>query len=143
MALVYLGLGSNIGDRQKYITDAMRLLSGCLTIERASTIIETDPVGGPPQEKYLNAVLRAQTPLSAHALLKKTQHIEAALGRTRNGIVNAPRTIDIDILLYDDQTIADEHLTIPHPRMKERAFVMEPLKEIDPMLAHILQKEAL
>lgn len=142
MALAYLGLGSNIGDRQKYIADAIHLLSECATIERVSTIIETDPVGGPSQGKYLNAVLKARTTLSAHTLLDKIQHIEKTLGRTRNGIINAPRTIDIDILLYDDKTICDEHLSIPHPRMKERAFVMEPLKEIDPALAHTLAEES-
>ncbi|MFA6378826.1 MAG: 2-amino-4-hydroxy-6-hydroxymethyldihydropteridine diphosphokinase [Candidatus Omnitrophota bacterium] len=142
MALIYLGLGSNIGDRLKHITEAIRLLSNHIVVDRVSAIIETDPIGGPPQEKYLNAVLKAETSLSAHELLEKTQAIEHVLGRVRTGIQNAPRIIDIDILLYDQQHINDQDLTIPHPRMTTRAFVMKPLEEIDPRLAHSLSGES-
>jgi len=139
MAVVYLGLGSNLGDRLKYIQDALKLLERVVTIERISTIAETKPVGGPPQDNYLNAVVRITTILSAHKLLEATQRIEQVLGRTRT-VQNGPRTIDIDILLYDDMHLHDKDLTIPHPRMFAREFVMTPLKEIDPNLVqHLTQ----
>ncbi len=141
MALVYLGLGSNIGDRLKHIEQAISLLATHTTIERVSTIIETDPVGGPPQEKYLNAVLKATTTLSAQELLHATQGIEHRMGRLHSSIPNAPRIIDIDILLYDNERIHEANLVIPHPRMLERAFVIRPLEEIDPALVHALTKE--
>lgn len=140
MALVYLGLGSNLGDRLKNIQNAVALLSKKISVERISTIIETDPVGGPPQEKYLNAVLKAQTDLPARELLEITQEIERSLGRIRT-IQNAPRVIDIDILLYGDKNINEKDLIVPHPRMLKRAFVMEPLKEIDASLVKKLEKE--
>lgn len=140
MALVYLGLGSNLGDRLKNIQNAVALLSKEISVEKISTIIETDPVGGPPQEKYLNAVLKAQTDLPARELLEITQKIESSLGRIRT-IQNAPRVIDIDILLYGDKNINEKDLIVPHPRMLKRAFVMEPLMEIDASLAEKLIKE--
>ncbi len=140
MALVYLGLGSNLGDRLENIQNAIHLVSKRISVEKISTIIETDPIGGPPQGKYLNAVLKARTGLSAYKLLKITQGIENVFGRVRT-IKNAPRTIDIDILLYDDVHINDEDLIIPHPRMLERTFVMKPLEEIDAPLAKRLEKK--
>jgi 2-amino-4-hydroxy-6-hydroxymethyldihydropteridine diphosphokinase len=141
MALVYLGLGSNIGDRLKNIEQAISLLASKMTVEHASTVIETDPIGGPPQEKYLNAVLKVTTASSPHELLVTTQEIERLMGRQRTSIKNAPRIIDIDILLYGDQRIHDKDLTIPHPRMLMREFVMKPLEELDSTLAHALLKE--
>jgi len=138
MALVYLGLGSNIGDRLKNIQQAISLIATRMPIECISTIIETDPVGGPPQEKYLNAVIKVKTFLSPQEVLRITQAIQSVIGRVRTSIPNAPRIIDIDILLYGNERINDENLTIPHPRMLERAFVMKPLEEIDPDCAHAL-----
>ncbi|MCX5681384.1 MAG: 2-amino-4-hydroxy-6-hydroxymethyldihydropteridine diphosphokinase [Candidatus Omnitrophica bacterium] len=140
MTLVFLGLGSNIGDRMKNIQNAVNLLSKKISIKKVSTIIETDPVDCPPQEKYLNAVLKASTKLSAHELLETTQKIEKTLGRVR-AIRNAPRTIDIDILLYGNERIHDKNLIIPHPRMRNRAFVMNPLNEIDATLAKKITKK--
>lgn len=137
MAVVYLGLGSNLGDRLKNIQDALKLLSDVVTVERISTIRETEPVGGPPQDKYLNAVVKITTSLLAHQLLKLTQTIEQKLGRIRT-VANAPRTIDIDILTYDNERIDDAQLTIPHPRMLARKFVMEPLSELDQKFARQL-----
>jgi 2-amino-4-hydroxy-6-hydroxymethyldihydropteridine diphosphokinase len=130
MSIAYLALGSNLGDRNKYITDAIGLLKASgVRVLKLSTIIETDPVGGPEQGKYLNAVLKAETNLLPEDLHCLTQSIEHRLGRLRKER-NGPRTIDIDILLYDDIKLVSRNLQIPHPRMFEREFVMRPLIEI-------------
>lgn len=139
MATVYLGLGSNLSDREANIKEAIaRLNQNSVTAKKISTIIETDPVGGPAQGKFLNAVLEAETDLAPPDLLNLTQKIENQLGRTRT-TPNGPRTIDIDILLYGDQTIRTPDLTVPHPRMLERDFVMKPLREIAP---HLISEHA-
>ncbi|MEI8012355.1 MAG: 2-amino-4-hydroxy-6-hydroxymethyldihydropteridine diphosphokinase [Candidatus Omnitrophota bacterium] len=130
MATVYLGLGSNLGDRAKNIHDAVRLLDDAgIKAVQLSTIIETSPVGGPPQGLFLNAVLKAETDLLPFDVLSAGQMIEAWLGRVRL-VKDGPRTIDIDILLYDEIVIDTPELTIPHPRMMERVFVMAPLREV-------------
>lgn len=131
MATVYLGLGSNLGDRKEHILDAVRLLHerGIKTIQ-LSSLIETDPVGGPPQGLFMNAVLQGETSLLPQELLLVCLNIETHLGRIRT-IKNGPRAIDIDILLYDDLCIDTPDLTIPHPRMKERDFVMRPWRELN------------
>lgn len=140
MPTVYLALGSNLGDRSKNIQHALEELSTHdISIEKLSTIIETDPVGGPAQGKFLNTVLKANTLYSPKELLTTTLSIEKKLGRKRT-IKNGPRTIDIDILLYDNQTIDTDELILPHPRMLERDFVMKPLAEIEPELVKKLQK---
>jgi len=134
MSIAYLALGSNLGDRESYIKNALRELKGHgLKILKASTIVETDPVGGPLQRKYLNAVIKVQTSLSPEELLITVNGIEKKLGRIRE-IVNGPRVIDIDILLYDDIKLVSLRLVIPHPRMLERQFVLIPLKEIAPKI---------
>jgi len=129
--LCYIGIGSNLGDREKYIESAIEKLKSIKGIEvkRASSIYETDPVGGPRQGKYLNGALELETELEPRELLAKLQAIENELGRKRL-VKNAPRTIDLDILLYGDKKIDEPGLKIPHPRMREREFVMKPLKEI-------------
>ena len=134
MSIVYIALGSNLGDRAGYIQSAVAALQekGASVIKQ-STIIETDPVGGPPQDKFLNAVVKVSTELSPLELFSLCQSIEMELGRVRD-VVNGPRTIDLDILLYDRLTIATPQLKIPHPRMFERTFVLEPLREIEPGL---------
>ena len=139
--IVYLGLGSNVGDRQKNIAAAVSSLkkSG-LIIHKISTILETDPVGDPAQGKFLNAALKAETDRSPKELLREIHKIEKQLGRVR-AIKNGPRTIDIDILLFDRLRIQTSGLTIPHPRMLERDFVMIPLKEIEPDLEEIIPDE--
>lgn len=111
----------------------MECLSGKgIILEKISSIIETDPVGGPPgQGKFLNAVVKIHTDLSPHALLACLQSIELGLGRVRKEH-HGPRTIDLDILFYDDVVIQTPELTIPHPLMHEREFVMNPLNEIAP-----------
>ncbi len=129
--LCYIGIGSNLGDREKYIESAIEKLREIKGIEvkRASNIYETDPVGGPRQGKYLNGALELETEFEPRELLAKLQAIENELGRKRL-VKNAPRTIDLDILLYGDKKIDEPGLKIPHPRMREREFVMKPLKEI-------------
>ncbi len=129
--LCYIGIGSNLGDREKYIGSAiekLRALKG-IKVKRVSGIYETDPEGGPKQGKYLNGALELETELGPKELLGKLQAIENELGRKRL-VKNAPRTIDLDILLYGGKNIDEPGLRIPHPRMLEREFVMKPLKEI-------------
>ena len=129
-SVVFLGLGSNLGDREKNIRDALELLGrDGIGLLQLSSIIETDPVGGPPQGLFLNAVVKVETDLAPRLLLERIQTIEAVLGRVRS-VRNAPRTIDIDILLYDNLQWNDPDLVIPHPRMNERDFVLRPLKEL-------------
>ena len=134
MSIAYIGLGSNQGDRAGYIQSAVAALQekGASVIKK-STIIETDPVGGPPQNIFLNAVIKVSTELSPLELFSLCQSIEKELGRVRD-VVNGPRTIDLDILLYDHLVIDTPQLKVPHPRMFERAFVLEPLREIEPGL---------
>jgi len=130
MSTVYLGLGSNLGDRLGFIHRSIEELENSgVKVLKLSTIIETDPVGGPAQGKYLNAVLKASTTHSPEELHVIIQTIERRLGRVKK-MINGPRVIDIDILLYDDIKLITQKLLIPHPRMLERDFVMEPLKEI-------------
>ena len=139
MSTVYLALGSNLGGRLEYIQGAVKELKACgLKITAFSTIIETDPVGGKPQGKYLNAVLKAATSRTPEELHQLTQAIEQKLGRVKKEI-NGPRVIDIDILLFDDIKLTTRNLLIPHPRMLERDFVMKPLGEIDPALCASLK----
>lgn len=124
-----------MGDRRQNIQSAIVLLEqGGAEILKCSTIIETDPVGTVPQGKFLNAAIKVRTQLSPEMLLSLCQSIERQLGRVR-GAVNGPRTIDLDILLYDYLTVDTPQLKIPHPRMFERDFVMNPLKEIEPDLS--------
>ncbi|OGX38538.1 MAG: 2-amino-4-hydroxy-6-hydroxymethyldihydropteridine diphosphokinase [Omnitrophica WOR_2 bacterium RIFCSPHIGHO2_02_FULL_52_10] len=136
MAIIFLGLGSNLGDRKKNIARAVDLLSAKgISVLRCSTLIETDPVGGPPgQGRFLNGVLKAETDLSPEELLQCLKEIERQLGRTKT-VRNGPRIIDLDILLYDNLTLNTPGLALPHPRMLERSFVMAPLSEIDPRTA--------
>lgn len=140
MPTVYLGLGSNLGDRQQNIAQAIcELEKAGLQIIKLSTLIETDPVGGPAQGKFLNAVLKAKTLFAPHDLLNHIHAIEKTLGRVRT-VKNGPRTIDIDILLYDRLRIESPELSIPHPRMKERDFVLTPLREIEPKFENLFSR---
>jgi 2-amino-4-hydroxy-6-hydroxymethyldihydropteridine diphosphokinase len=132
----FLGLGSNLGDREQNLQRAVDLLSAEPGIEvvASSRVWETDPVGGPSQPDYLNAVVRVQTDLTPHDLLGACLRTEAVLGRVRD-VRWGPRTIDIDVLLVDTLALSDTELTIPHPRMTERAFVLLPLLEVGPDVA--------
>jgi 2-amino-4-hydroxy-6-hydroxymethyldihydropteridine diphosphokinase len=132
MVVSYLGIGSNLGDRDVNIKKAIELLrKENIRVRKISRIIQTDPVGGPVQPKYLNAAVEIETDATPHKLLTILKSIEKKLGRNR-GVKNGPRTIDLDILLYGDRKIKSRRLTIPHPRMRKRAFVMVPLSEIAP-----------
>jgi GTP cyclohydrolase IV len=128
---VYLALGSNLGDRRGNLAAALQRLREVVDIETASSIYETEPVGYLDQPQFLNMVCKGRTRLATSELLGYTQEIEIALGRQAT-FRNGPRPIDIDILMYDDLHIEQENLTIPHPRMSERAFVLAPLAEIAP-----------
>jgi 2-amino-4-hydroxy-6-hydroxymethyldihydropteridine diphosphokinase len=128
-----LGIGSNLGDRLDTLQRAVDLLNAerGIRVSRSSRVFETEPVGGVEQPEFLNAVLEIDTDLEPRDLLAATQRAESALGRTRE-IRWGPRTIDVDILLIDARTIDDPHLTVPHPRMRERAFVLIPLLDLRP-----------
>lgn len=129
----YLGLGSNLGDRGNAIHAALRALHEPPTVEvvRRSSFYETAPVGIENQPDFLNAVTEIRTTLSAQELLVRILRLEHGMGRVRTERWG-PRVIDIDILLYGDRTLAESELTVPHPRMAERAFVLQPLAEIAP-----------
>ena len=129
----FLGLGSNLGERLENLQRAVELLNGepGVTVVASSRIWESDPVGGPPQPEFLNAVVRIETTLAPLDILAACRRVEAALGRVR-GVRWGPRTIDIDVLLFGRQAVDDDDLTVPHPRMTERAFVVLPLLELDP-----------
>jgi len=128
---VYLSLGSNLGDRRGNLTAALQRLREVMELHSISSVYETEPVGYLDQPYFLNLVCCGKTWLSAEELLQYIKSIEGALGR-KSSFRNAPRPIDIDILLYEDLRLQQEHLAIPHPRMAERAFVLIPLVEISP-----------
>jgi GTP cyclohydrolase-4 len=128
---IFLALGSNLGDRRANLAAALQRLRNAVEISAISSVYETEPVGYTDQPRFLNMVLRGQSSLSPEALLAYAKTIEATLGRQPN-FRNGPRLIDIDILFYDDLVDEQEHLTIPHPRLSERAFVLVPLAEIAP-----------
>ncbi len=133
--LAYLGLGSNMENRQDNMKKALDLLSQRLRIEQVSSMYDTAPVGNINQPRFLNLVCQVRTRLAPMGLLALAKGIESKLGRAPN-IPNAPRPIDIDILFYGDQVMATPELVIPHPRLTERAFVLVPLAEIAPDLRH-------
>lgn len=128
---VHLGLGTNIGDRGHNLAEAVRRLSAVLQITAVSSIYQSEPVGYTEQREFWNLVIRAHTDLPARQLLDALIGIEQAMGRERT-FRNAPRIIDIDILLYDDVVAVSGDVQLPHPRMHERAFVLKPLLEISP-----------
>ena len=133
MHKIYLSLGSNIGETRKNLEEALEMLAEKVKITAVSSYYETEPVGYKDQSWFLNIAVAGETVLAPYALLSFTQSIEQGMGRVKL-IRFGPRNIDIDILLYDDLILNDETLTIPHPRMTERAFVVEPLYEIAPEL---------
>lgn len=141
MALVYLGLGSNLGEREKNCLEAIRLLKdNGVAVVRQSSLIETEPWGMTDQPHFINMAVRAETDLSPEPLLALLMKIETDMGRIRK-VKWGPRIIDLDILFYDDQVIRNSDLTIPHPLMHEREFVLRPLAEIAPDKVHPLLKK--
>ena len=130
---VYLALGANLGDRLASLRNAVGRLSDAVAVERLSSVYETEPAYLLDQPRFLNMALRGHTALDPHVLLAGLKRIEREMGRAA-GPRNGPRAIDLDILLYDSLALATADLTIPHPRMAERPFVLAPLAEIAPEL---------
>jgi len=134
---VYLSLGSNVGERERMLQSALDLLNASgIVIKRISPVYETEPVDFREQRFFLNLAVEAGTQLFPMMLLNRVQKIELELGRKRAGPPKGPRTIDIDILLYGGARIHSARLTIPHPRMHERRFVLAPMTELAPDLRH-------
>lgn len=142
---VYLGLGSNMGRRKYNITAALKKLAqeSGLDISKVSSLYETEPVGGPKQKKFLNAVAEIQTTLLPEDLLKILKSIEKKIGRTESHAKWGPRVIDLDVLCYDDLIFKNKSLTIPHPLMHERSFVLVPFMEIAPDFKHPVLKKTI
>jgi len=138
---VYLALGSNLGDREQNLKEAIASLSPQMVVKAKSHIYETLPWGYEDQPKFLNQVLEAQTYLEPEPLLKHLKRLEIALGR-KASFRNGPRLIDIDILFYDDLVLDTPLLTIPHPRLHERGFVLLPMMDIAPDLVHPVTKKS-
>jgi 2-amino-4-hydroxy-6-hydroxymethyldihydropteridine diphosphokinase len=135
MAVAFIGLGANLGDRRRSIGAGVAALESTpgITVLRVSTLRETEPVGVVDQPRFLNGVVSIETRLPPRELLARLLEIEAALGRSRDTETRyGPRVIDLDILLYDDVVLDEPGLTIPHPRLHERPFALEPLAELDP-----------
>ena len=135
MARAYLGLGSNLGDRDGHLGFALDRLGEVGTVIARAPVIETDPVDCPAGGMFLNTCVCLETALEPSELLSAATQIERQRGRSRTAR-NEPRVLDIDILLYDDLVLREQALQIPHPRMHERGFVLEPLAEIAPNLVH-------
>ncbi len=133
--VVYLGLGSNMGNRRDNLDKGLQLLSQREQVGQVSSIYDTEPVGNPAQPRFLNLVCQIHTRLAPIELLALVKGIESKLGRTL-GEPNAPRPLDIDILFYGDRIVESPKLVIPHPRLTERDFVLVPLAEIAPELVH-------
>ena len=138
---IYLALGSNLGDRRGYLSAALQQLREIMDIASVSSLYETEPVGYLAQPKFLNMVCSGKTELSVQELLQAVKAIETTLGR-QSTFRNGPRPIDIDIIFYDELQVDAEDLTIPHPRMAERAFVLAPLAEIAPDLIDPVSKQS-
>jgi len=130
VTLAYVGLGANVGDREGQIREA----AGLIGAARISSLIETEPWGLVDQPSFLNAAAEIETGLSARAFLDRLLAVERRLGRLRTGKHWGPRTIDLDLLLFGDETIDEPGLTVPHPYLLERAFALEPLRELAPTL---------
>jgi 2-amino-4-hydroxy-6-hydroxymethyldihydropteridine diphosphokinase len=137
MVLAYIGLGSNLGDREAAIRAALERLAASpeIEVEAVSSLRETDPVGYVDQPRFLNGAAALRTELPPRTLLERLQEVERELGRDRSGPRFGPRTIDLDLLLYGTEQIDENGLEIPHPRLAERRFVLEPLAELDSALA--------
>ena len=135
MTIAYVGLGSNLQDPVRQVETALHELDRLPStrVVKRSSLYRTAPVGYADQPEFVNAVAQLDTGLPAEALLDELQGLEARHGRKRS-FPNAPRTLDLDLLLFGDLVLQTERLTVPHPRMRERAFVLEPLREIAPHL---------
>ncbi len=140
----YIGLGSNLGDREASLRQALEFLAQtpATTVVRASSLYDTEPVGVEDQPHFLNAVAQVETTLVPRQLLWNLMLIERRLGRVRSQRWG-PRTIDLDLLLYDDLVLDDDDLLLPHPEMSKRSFVLVPLVELEPLLVHPVTGETM
>jgi 2-amino-4-hydroxy-6-hydroxymethyldihydropteridine diphosphokinase len=136
MARAYVGLGANLADREATLRAAVAALGAIegVRVAAVSSFRETDPVGYLDQPRFLNGAAAVDTTLGPRELLDALLAVERSLGRTREGPRFGPRTIDLDLLLYGDESVDEPGLTVPHPRLHERAFALEPLAELDPSL---------
>lgn len=141
----FIGLGSNLGDRRKNIERAIEelKLSHMVRVTKVSKLYESEPVGGPPQDKFLNGVAEIETDVSPRMLLALLKVVENEIGRRSSGVKWSPREIDLDILLCDDVIIDEADLKIPHPLIHLRRFVIEPLYEIAPEVIHPVLKKSI
>ncbi|HEU0291584.1 MAG TPA: 2-amino-4-hydroxy-6-hydroxymethyldihydropteridine diphosphokinase [Anaerolineales bacterium] len=140
--IVYLALGSNVGNRAAHLKAAIAALPPQMEVKARSQVYETPPWGYADQEKFLNQVIMVKTYLSPEALIKHLKRLELALGRETT-FQNGPRVIDIDILFYDDLVYESPTLVIPHPRLHERGFVLMPLMDIAPDLVHPVKQQSI
>jgi len=145
MSTVYLGIGSNIGDKEENCKEAVRRLSQIndIQIKQQSPLYLTRPAGGPPQEDYINGVIEIRTKILPEDLLAIVKDIEKGMGRVPAEERDHPRIIDIDILFYDDIILNSEELIIPHPRIHERDFVLHGLSKIAPETIHPLRRKTI
>jgi 2-amino-4-hydroxy-6-hydroxymethyldihydropteridine diphosphokinase len=136
MARAYVGLGANLGDREATLRAAIAALDATegVQVSAVSALRETEPVGYLDQPRFLNGAVALEATLAPRELLDALLAVERSLGRTRGGPRFGPRTIDLDLLLYGEESIDEQGLTVPHPRLHERAFALEPLAELDPDL---------
>lgn len=139
---VYLGLGSNLGNRRANLALALRMLPPLVRVEAVSALYESPPQPPAPPPEYLNAACRIVSGLTPEALLRHLKQIERLIGR-RPAAPWAPRPIDLDILLYEDEVMDSPELRLPHPRLAERAFVLRPLLDLDADLTHPVSREPL
>jgi len=142
MPIAYLSLGSNIGDKEAQITQALDRLAKVSTVKRISPFYLTEPVGLKDQAWFLNCVAEVETEKDPEKLLSALQSIEKKMGKTKIKI-NSPRTIDIDILFYDNQVVNQKNLVIPHPRLHTRLFVLRPMMDLNPDFVHPVLKKTI
>jgi 2-amino-4-hydroxy-6-hydroxymethyldihydropteridine diphosphokinase len=142
MPVVYLGLGSNMGDKEANIAQALRHISDICKVKKKSHLYHTEPVGNTKQDWFLNCVVEIETEIDPKHLLSSFKSIERTLGRTKI-TKNGPRTIDIDILFYGNRIVKTKNLVIPHPLLQERLFVLRPMMDLDPSFVHPVLKKSI
>jgi 2-amino-4-hydroxy-6-hydroxymethyldihydropteridine diphosphokinase len=142
MPIVFLSLGSNIGDKEEHIRKALTLLANVCKVRRTSYLYLTEPVGYTEQDWFLNCVVEVETDVDPKKLLSSIKSIERKLGRKKT-VKNRPRIIDIDILFYGDCVVNTKNLVIPHPLLQERLFVLQPMMDLNPGFVHPVLKKTI